>query len=88
MAKTSKIAISLPQDILSAVEKERKSTGESRSEYFRRAVETQMRFAREKELRDQYIRAYQIGPETKEEVEAARRAASNILAETPWHDQR
>jgi hypothetical protein len=38
----------------------------------------------EQDVNEQYIRAYQQIPETKEEVEAARRAASTILAEEPW----
>ena len=84
MSKTSKIAISLPQEILDAVERERDQRGESRSQFFRRAVETLLRHQQEQELSEQYIRAYQQMPETTEEVEAARRAASTILAEEPW----
>jgi metal-responsive CopG/Arc/MetJ family transcriptional regulator len=84
MSKTSKIAISLPQEILDAVERERDQRGESRSQFFRRAVETLLRHQQEQELSEQYIRAYQQTPETTAEVEAARRAASTILAEEPW----
>jgi metal-responsive CopG/Arc/MetJ family transcriptional regulator len=84
MSKTSKIAISLPQEILDAVERERDQRGESRSQFFRRAVETLLRHQQEQELSEQYILAYQQTPETTAEVEAARRAASTILAEEPW----
>jgi len=84
MPKTAKVAISLPEEVLEAVEREREESGESRSEFFRRAVEALLRHRREREMREQYIRAYQRMPETKEEVEAAYRAASNILAEEPW----
>ena len=84
MSKTSKIAISLPQEILDAVERERDQRGESRSQFFRRAVETLLRHQQEQELSEQYIHAYQQTPETTAEVEAARRAASTILAEEPW----
>ena len=84
MSKTTKIAISLPEDVLDAVERERDQSGESRSQFFRRAVETLLRRQQEQELSEQYIRAYQQMPETTEEVEAARRAASTILAEEPW----
>ncbi len=83
-SKTTKIAISLPEDVLDAVEKEREGSGESRSEFFRRAVEALLRRQREQELSEQYIRAYQNAPESPEEVEAARRAAGSILAEEPW----
>ena len=84
MSKTTKIAISLPQEILDAVEQERDQRGESRSQFFRRAVETLLRQQQEKQLSEQYIRAYQQTPETPEEISAARHAASTILAEEPW----
>jgi len=84
MSKTTKIAISLPEEVLDAVEREREERGESRSQFFRRAVETLIRRQQEQELSEQYIRAYQEMPETPEEVGAARRAASTILAEEPW----
>ena len=84
MPKTAKIAISLPEEVLNAVEREREGSGESRSQFFRRAVETLLRQRQERERIEQYVRAYQQTPETREEVEAARRAASAILAEEPW----
>ena len=84
MSKTTKIAISLPEDVLDAVERERDQSGESRSQFFRRAVETLLRRQQEQELSEQYIRAYQQTPETPEEVSAARSATSTILAEEPW----
>ena len=84
MSKTVKIAISLPEEVLNAVEQERKESGESRSELFRRAVEMLLRRHRERDMNEQYIRAYAQTPETKEEIDAARRAASVILAEESW----
>ncbi len=84
MTKTSKIAISLPEEVLIAVEREREESGESRSQIFRRAVDLLLRQRKEKEISEQYIRAYQQLPETNEEVNAARHAASAILAEEPW----
>ena len=84
MTKTSKIAISLPEEMLNAVEKEREESGESRSQIFRRAVDMLLRQRKEREMSEQYIRAYQQVPETKEEITAAGRAASSILTEEPW----
>ena len=84
MPRISKVAISLPEEMLTAVEKEREESGESRSQIFRRAVELLLRQRREREMSERYIQAYQEMPETKEEVIAARRAASTILAEEPW----
>ncbi len=84
MPKTSKIAISLPQEMLTAVEKEREESGESRSQIFRRAVELLLRQRKEREMSERYLQAYQEMPESQEEIRAARRAASSILAEEPW----
>lgn len=84
MPKVSKIAISLPEEVLTAVEREREESGESRSQIFRRAVDLLLRQRKEREMSELYMRAYQQVPETKEEVAAARRAASIILAEEPW----
>ena len=84
MPRISQVAISLPEEMLTAVEKEREESGESRSQIFRRAVELLLRQRNEREMSEQYMRAYQEMPETKEEVTAARRAASTILAEEPW----
>ena len=84
MPKTVKIAISLSEDMLSAVEQERKESGESRSELFRRAVEMLLRRHREREMSERYIQAYEQKPETEQEIEAARHAASAILAGESW----
>ena len=84
MPKIAKIAISLPEEVLVSVEQERKNSGESRSQFFRRAVEALLRRQQEQKMSEQYIRAYQQIPETEEEIEAARHAASNILAKEPW----
>ncbi|MFC1965929.1 ribbon-helix-helix protein, CopG family [Chloroflexota bacterium] len=84
MYKTTKIAISLPEELLTAVEREREESGESRSQIFRRAFDLLLRERKEREMVEQYIRAYQQLPEIKEEVTAARHAAGTILAEEPW----
>ncbi len=84
MPKIAKIAISLPEEVLASVERERRNSGESRSQFFRRAVEALLRRQQEQEMSEQYIRAYQQIPETEEEIEAARHAASDILAKEPW----
>lgn len=84
MGKVAKIAISLPEAVLQAVEKERKAKGESRSEFFRRAIEVLLRQQRERAAVEQYIQGYKGMPETADEIEAAHRAAAVALAEEPW----
>ena len=84
MRKVAKIAISLPGDVLEVVEKERKAKGESRSEFFRRAVEALLRQQRERVAVEQYMHSYQQMPETADEIQAAHRAGAAVLAEEPW----
>ena len=84
MSKISKIAISLPEDMLEIVEKERVAKGESRSEFFRRAVEALLRQQREHAEVERYVQGYQKMPESAKEVEAAHRAGSAILAGELW----
>ena len=84
MSKVAKVAISLPEDVLEAVEIERRAKGENRSQFFRRAVERLLKQERESLAAKDYIRGYQEMPESAEEVEAAHRAGSAVLAEEPW----
>jgi len=84
MGKTAKVAISLPEDILAAVEMERRAKGESRSEFFRKAAETRLKQERESSPITDYVRGYRQYPESAEEVEAAHRAGSAVLAAEPW----
>ena len=84
MEKTSKIAISLPKELLNVVEKERRETGESRSQLLRRAIELLIREKRERELSQRYIRSYKKMPEEKAETTAALHTASAILSREPW----
>ena len=83
----AKIAISLPDEVYQAVEKERLANGESRSKFFRRAVEDYMRRAKQRRDVEQYIRGYQQYPETKEEVALAESTLRYVMAENPWEDE-
>ena len=64
----SKIAISLPDEIFQRIEEERQVRGESRSEFIRRAVDAFLRHQREREMDEQYVRAYREMPETADEI--------------------
>lgn len=78
--------------MLAAAEQARQEQGETRSEFFRHAVEAWLEQKRERERRrqrerewdEQYERAYRECPETEEEraiVEAALRLAPDL---EPW----
>ena len=84
MAKSAKVAISLPEDVLEAVEMERKAKGESRSQYFRRAIERLLKQERDSSAVKDYVRGYQKVPESAEEVEAIHRVGIAVLAQEPW----
>jgi metal-responsive CopG/Arc/MetJ family transcriptional regulator len=82
--KSAKVAISLPESVLKAVEKERKARGESRSEFFRRAAERLLKQEQESKAVEAYIRGYSTMPETAEEVKVIHQAGVAVLAEEPW----
>ena len=84
MTRTAKIAISLPENLLQSIERERQANGESRSEFFRRAAEALLRREREREAIEQYVRGYLEMPETDEEVAFAQSMAHIAFAENPW----
>lgn len=84
MSKIAKVGISLPEDVLQAVEMERQAKGETRSEFFRRAVEMLLKLERESLAAKDYVRGYQEIPESAEEIEAAHHMGSAVLAEEPW----
>ena len=86
MTRTAKIAISLPENLLRDVDREREGGGESRSEFFRRAIEALLHRERERKAIEQYIRGYQQYPETEDEIAMAQSTLQAALAENPWED--
>ena len=82
----AKIAISLPDKTLEEIEKERLAAGESRSEFFRRAVKEYFQNKRKKEDIERYIRGYQQFPETEEAAAWTSATLEVAWAENPWED--
>ena len=83
MQKSTKIAISLPPDLLHNVERERKAAVESRSEFFRRAAHDRIIRERERELEAQYTQAYLRDPESPQELAWVESASLAVLAAYP-----
>ena len=83
----AKIAISLPEEVLQDIEQERLATGESRSEFFRRAIKAYFQDKRKKEYVESYIRGYRQFPEIGEELGWVEAASQAVLAEYPWEDE-
>ena len=85
----AKIAISLPDEVFQRIEEERQVRGESRSEFIRRAVDAFLRRQREREMDEQYVRAYRETPETADEIadiEGMHAAGLASFAADPWED--
>jgi metal-responsive CopG/Arc/MetJ family transcriptional regulator len=84
MPHAMKVAISLPSTILDSVEKERRKRGESRSEFFRQAVQAFLNDLQRRKDVERYVKGYLEYPEQAEEVEAIRSVSYAALAEEPW----
>ncbi len=84
MPKTAKVAISLPEDVLNNIEKERKARGESRSEFFRKAVERELKSEKESSAIRAYIQGYKKMPETTEEIAMAQQTALVVFSAETW----
>jgi metal-responsive CopG/Arc/MetJ family transcriptional regulator len=84
MKRVAKVAISLPDELLAAVDEECRLRGTSRSQYFRTAVELQLRNGGDASPIETYIRGYTDHPESPEEIEHARRSAESLFASDPW----
>ena len=84
MNKTTKVAISLPSEMYQTLETARLKKGESRSEYFRHAIEILLKQEQDAKDLEAYTASYANDPETKAEVKAADRLSASILAEETW----
>ncbi len=82
--KTAKVAISLPQELLNGIERTRRVRGETRSKFFRHAIEAWLRHEQEREAVAQYVKAYREHPETEEEIGWVAATSQAALAEYPW----
>ncbi len=81
-----KLAVSLPGDLFRELEKVRRRTKTNRSALIAQAVASWLgRSSKEERLR-RYEEGYRRYPETREEIEAADRAAEEVLAEIPWEE--
>ncbi|MBW3624893.1 MAG: ribbon-helix-helix protein, CopG family [Armatimonadetes bacterium] len=85
MKRSTKITITLPDEVYAAVERERLSRGESRSAFFRDAAEKLLRREGDmKDLIERYVQGYRNHPETEEEEEFSRVSSYQVLSGEPW----
>ena len=85
MTKSAKITISLPAALLQDVGEECLTSGASRSEFLRHALESYLRLRRESQWDEEYAEAYRDAPEGEEEAAYAK-ASLLAWADSPWED--
>jgi metal-responsive CopG/Arc/MetJ family transcriptional regulator len=83
MATSVKISISLPDRTLREVEERRAASRETRSDYFRRAVEALLREERERYDLARTVAGYAAQPETEPEL-AWGALGGSALAASEW----
>jgi metal-responsive CopG/Arc/MetJ family transcriptional regulator len=83
----AKIAISIPETLLQEIERSRGSTGESRSEFLRRAIRSMLRAETERERVQRYVKGYRRYPETAEEIAFIEAALALAPAVEPWEER-
>ena len=84
MSRVVKVAISLPAEVLEAIESERETRGETRSEFLRQAVESFIHQVRERKAIDRYVQGYKEQPESEEEVTVVHALGASVIAQEPW----
>lgn len=84
MPGSAKISISLPKRTLEIADRERRATGESRSQLFRRAVEALVERRRREEAIELYRAGYVAEPEAEYDVDDLDRLGEEILERESW----
>ncbi len=84
MKETSRITVSLPTELLEAVDQRIARPDESRSALVRRLLEAALRETEEREEIERYVRGYREKPQTEEEFGWSDAAGPERLAELPW----
>ena len=81
------INLTLPDDTLEIIERERASTGETQSEFLIRALQSFLKQQKEAEIVAQYKRGYELYPETDEEMAWIEAAQRDAFPADYWDDE-
>jgi metal-responsive CopG/Arc/MetJ family transcriptional regulator len=84
MIKTSKIAISLPQEDLERIEKIRRKMGLQRSVVIDKAIRFWLKHLDEQDMIKQYEAGYMTNPESVKEIEALEKMSAVAAEEEGW----
>ncbi|MBM4405022.1 MAG: hypothetical protein FJ039_02425 [Chloroflexi bacterium] len=84
MNRTEKVAISIPKDLYRWVERQRRAKGQSRSEFFCKALEEALHRDAESAREEQYRTAYLRSKGKGDEVPWAAATAPSAFRDSPW----
>ena len=84
MSKKARITIRLSNELLAAVDRERRVRRQTRSEFIQAAVEQALCTEQEQSAIERYVAGYRRQPETADEVLVMHRLAVTALARDPW----
>jgi metal-responsive CopG/Arc/MetJ family transcriptional regulator len=84
MAKSIKIAVSLPSDTFHLAENLRRKEKRSRSELYAKALEAYLKADELREMDARYEAGYRAKPESKEDTAWATRASLTSLKSGDW----
>jgi Arc/MetJ-type ribon-helix-helix transcriptional regulator len=79
----AKVTISLPEHLLSAVDRLQRESGSTRSEIFRRAVEDMFAAEDDRIAEQRWVNAYRAQPQSEDEL-AWTEASLGSLAASEW----
>lgn len=82
--RVSRFTISVPTELLEAVDQQLIKEDETRSAFVRHLLEEALREAEEKKDVERYVQGYLEQPQTEEEVGWFQLASLQHLAELPW----
>ena len=84
MSNKARITIRLSDELLAAVDRERRARHQTRSEFIQAAIKLALRTEQEQSAIKRYVAGYRRQPETADEVLAMHRIAVTALAHEPW----
>ncbi|HLB29397.1 MAG TPA: ribbon-helix-helix protein, CopG family [Dehalococcoidia bacterium] len=86
MGGLSRFTVSVPTELMEAVDKELIKGKRNRSALVRRLLEEALREAEEQEDVKRYIQGYRQQPQTEDEFGWSDYVTAQALAELPWED--
>ena len=84
MGETSRLTVSLPADLLAAMDHKLMKKDESRSALVRRLLVEALREAEEQEKIESYLKSYLDDPQTEEEFGWSDDVTRQHMADLPW----